>query len=436
MRTDPQSACAATGFVVNHARACQDVAARFDCFIFFRAPGSAAQGLIADNYSMKGFRIDTKSCDWGPMRGFVCADPRLSKRGDKGKSYRVKNIAWTQEALSGHINEKFFGNPTGEDVAAWKAGVMPIVISSARFNELQKAHILGDVWAVGDGCFEGRSMQTFTEEAGQTDRVTLPWRLMPVGNARNRWLHVDGEGWAQDHFVLCLQDQGHNFTQLYPVAVPKPIMFRGYETILGLINPGTERRGFKACVTADYDLFTIWPSRQDAMRGQQEAASHLAHMGARWRAVPSRGPNLRPWVVTGSGTVPARAGVPLGGLGNVPRLRGVDVRLQASGNTENYRYGDVSARLLILKTMLNTAVQGVGGYKGGNAVHHNDEAGNFALAKGSLAECLPVIAFVPRMGVFAVESLSDFRTMASIALKGSYQVVAKEQWLIEAGITQ
>ncbi len=319
MKTDPQSACGVTGFVVKHARACQDVADRTDCFIFFRAPGSAAQGLIAENYSMKGFRIDTKSCDWGPICGFVCADPRLSKPGDKGISYRVKNIAWTHDALTGHINEKFFGNPAGEDVAAWKAGVMPIVISGERFDHLRQAGILQEVRAVGAGSFEGTSSQTFTNGGGQTERLTLPWRLIPVGNARNPWLHVDGEGWAQNHFVLCLQ--GRNFRQLYPAEVSKPILFRGYETILGLINPGTERRGFKACVTADYDLFTIWPSRQDAMRGQHAVAFQLAHMGP----IAEKAPNIRPSAIRhGVGPVVSSAGAFLGGIGNLPRLPAVE----------------------------------------------------------------------------------------------------------------
>jgi hypothetical protein len=64
-------ACDLTGFVLEHCDAVESVANRTSCIISFRAPGKAAQGLIAEGYGMKGFRIDTKSCDWGPMCGFV-----------------------------------------------------------------------------------------------------------------------------------------------------------------------------------------------------------------------------------------------------------------------------------------------------------------------------------------------------------------------------
>src|SRR5258706_13157920 len=126
------SACKKTGFVMAHAGPCESVAERMSCIILFREPGKPAEGLIADNYGMKGFRIDTKSCNWGPMRGFVCADPRLSKPKDANSSYRTRNAEWTEEAIAGHIKHEWFGHPSGEDVEGWRASYMPIVLSSKR----------------------------------------------------------------------------------------------------------------------------------------------------------------------------------------------------------------------------------------------------------------------------------------------------------------
>jgi hypothetical protein len=105
MKVGAFAACAKTGFVVQHAAACEDVAQNANSIILFREPGMMAQTLIAEGYSMKGFRIDTKSCNWGPMAGFVCADPNLTK----DPAYAARNKVWTSEALSGHIVEKFFG---------------------------------------------------------------------------------------------------------------------------------------------------------------------------------------------------------------------------------------------------------------------------------------------------------------------------------------
>jgi hypothetical protein len=376
------------------------------CVISFRAPGKAAQGLIAEGYGMKGFRIDTKSCDWGPTCGFVCADPRLSKRNAEGGSYQAKNLHWTEEALGGHINTKFFekaqeGTAEAAAQAEWVADVMPIVLSATRIAELEGERIIAAA-ADGDGHKVGVAGQDFKD----LGRVTLPYRLVPVGNAGNGWL----KGATRDHYVLCVDRKARTaFQQLYPSGA-EPVTFRGFEAILGLCNPGTKGRGFKACVTADYDLFSIWPT---------------------WDDVNGKGG------MTGMHALSRVLGIDGGQSHNLPggpqRQDTVDTRLQAGGAREHWRYGDVSARVLTIKVMLNTALQSAG-YPGGNLVHHNDEAGNFALAKGSLAECLPLIAFVPGKGTKGVASLSDFKELAYLAADQGHRIVCKPDWCSEAGI--
>src|SRR5262249_26132032 len=117
-----------------------------------------------------------------------------------------------------------------------------------------------------------------------------------------------------------------------------PILFKGHETILGLINPGTKERGFKACVTADYDLFAIWEAQG---KGDRLALQHKL-----------------------AGELQARFNQPTAALpGGVARMGSVDTRLQAGGNREHHRFGDVSARVMHVKTMLNTALQS-GGFQG------------------------------------------------------------------------
>ena len=116
-------------------------------------------------------------------------------------------------------------------------------------------------------------------------------------------------------------------------------------------------------------------------------------------------------------------------------MNGVDDRLQSAGHREHHRFGDVSARVMLIKTMLNTALTGAAGYRGGNAIHHNDEAGNFALAKGNLAGCLPLIGFrPPPEATMLIETLSDFKELVLVARKLGYQERAKPEWLREAGI--
>lgn len=226
-------------------------ARRLDTCVLFREPGKSAQSLIADNYAMKGFRIDTKSCTWGPMRGFVCVDPRLSKAKSDGTSYASKNEEWTGEALEGHIVEKFFGKVDPLESADWKADVMPIVLSIKRIKELEaEGHITPTLQRGGGGAvyYTGMSTQSF---GGQS--VTFPWRLVSASGATNPWLKGD----TRDYYVLCV-DPNKGFVQKLPRHA-QPVLFRSYHTVLGMCNPGSKHLGFKACVTADYDLFAIWP---------------------------------------------------------------------------------------------------------------------------------------------------------------------------------
>jgi hypothetical protein len=265
---------------------------------------------------------------------------------------------------------------------------MPIVLSMDRIAEL-----VGEGVIAGSrdrlGHLVGVSSQEFTD----LGMLTLPWRLVPVGKASNPWL----KGASRDHHVLCVDTKVKAaFKQLYPSGAD-PVPFCGFEAILGLCNPGTKGSGFKACITADYDLFAIWPSGKDGMGTMHKAM--------------------------GGDELP----------GGVPRTSDVDERLKAGGHREHYRFGDVSPRVLTIKVMLNTALRSAG-YPGGNLIHHNDEAGNFALAKGSLSECLPLIAFVPGKGTKGIANLGHFKELADLAKKQGHRLVAKEAWLTEAGV--
>lgn len=390
MKTNRANACAVTGFVEPHAAACETVAKQMNCMILFREPGVMARGLIEEQYAMKGFRIDTKSCNWGPMSGFVCVDPRLTK----DSVYESRNATWTAEAVSGHIVEKFFGKV--ED-AAWTADVMPIVLSAARISELVAKRLIA---TRPDGT------DLVGESTAPKGGAVLPWRLVPVGNATNSWLRAGGGG--AGYYVLCVNRGAKQaFRQSYPKGAA-PVLFRGHETILGLINPGTKHRGFKACVTADYDLFSIWPRAS----GDNMAALHAINAEVLKRA--------------GAGATPL--------AGGVARMAGIDDRLQSQKHREHHRYGDVSARVMLIKTTLNSALMGVANYEGGNAIHHNDEAGNFALAKGTLSDCLPLIGFTPAHGTVLIENLADFKELVLAARAAGFEERAKPEWLREAGV--
>lgn len=358
-----------------------------------------AAGLIEEGYGMKGFRVDTKSCTWGPMAGFVCMDPRLTK----DEKYVSKNRTWTHEALSGEINAGFFGE--GVTDADWKGDVAPIVISQDRINFLVQQHII---------TYQKDSKNHLVGLSTATNGTTvLPWRLIPKATASQPWLK-DAQA---DHHVLCIDNTSKAvFKQELPDAhglqTPiQPVKFKGYECILGLCNPQTAPKfGFKACVTADYDLFSVWPGLSHG--GDRMATQHkIGGLGIQ-RDLP----------------------------GGVTRMDGVDTRLKGAGLQEHHRYGDVSARIMAVKALLNSGIQN----PIGNAVHHNDEAGNLALAKGTLQDCMPLVCFLPGIlakkqlsspETFLVETLADFKDLAEIASDFNFRIVAKPAWLKEAGVS-
>jgi hypothetical protein len=409
---DSRQACQETGFLEGHAKKCLEVAENLQTIIIFREPGVFATGLIEEGYGMKGFRIDTKSCNWGPMCGFVCVDNRLTK----DPAYHGRNAAWTQEAIRGQITECFFGQVKD---ATWAAGALPIVISQKRLNYLQDKGFI--VCSPGEGgCYRGVSI------SGST---TLPWVLFPAQICEDHfsWLGLNlGEGAGGPHFVLCVdkrQDQAASpFVQERCGATP--IEYLGHDAILGLTNPGTEDRGFKACVTADYDLFAIWPKKDKDPQAQRHLLNkdYDAKFKERFK---KKFDNLEPEIqqVQDADYLP-----------KIRSLSSVDIRLQDSEQWEHHRFGDVSARVMFVKTCLNTAI----GHKGGNAIHHNDEAGNKALAKGSLRACFPLIAFVPQPkgGIGLVKTLEDFGELIDYAESNSYTVNIKNSWASELNLSR
>src|SRR5579883_894520 len=80
LRGDP--AISETGMPLSHGRVFQWVADLENCVISSRAVGKMATQLLLESYATKGFHNKAKSCPWGPMAGFVMADPRFTKNPD------------------------------------------------------------------------------------------------------------------------------------------------------------------------------------------------------------------------------------------------------------------------------------------------------------------------------------------------------------------
>ena len=82
---------------VNHTRIKQ-VADKFCSVILIRCVSPDNASLNHANYETKGFHIKAKSCNFGPMREFICTEPLLSKQSFKKDGWK-KQKAYLEHAI-------------------------------------------------------------------------------------------------------------------------------------------------------------------------------------------------------------------------------------------------------------------------------------------------------------------------------------------------
>jgi hypothetical protein len=80
------------GFPLYISYAFLHTAAETNSVILSRVPGGVGSDLIEEGYDLKGFHIKAKSCNWGPMAGFICQLPIFNKQGVSKINYNTKEI--------------------------------------------------------------------------------------------------------------------------------------------------------------------------------------------------------------------------------------------------------------------------------------------------------------------------------------------------------
>jgi hypothetical protein len=208
---------ATAGFPDVHIAAFKQVSRANRMVISSRGLNPLCTDLLLEGYAAKGYHIKAKTCDWGPMAGFVPADHRYTKVSQSPEKQRTA----VAEAL--------------------RAGARrtPLVISSTRMEALR-----------GLGKF------IVTAHSG---------RLMTVEAA-------SGPGHAPHTFILVKQIDCRYWAICYPRPVGASadvarggraypgVQSAGLEPVLGLTNPGIKGApGFRSAVCGDYDLWCIFP---------------------------------------------------------------------------------------------------------------------------------------------------------------------------------
>jgi hypothetical protein len=262
--------------------------------ILTRVPGKAATDLIKSDYCMKSFYVHAKSCNWGPMAGFVAHLPALNKKG-------VSNIAFNQKS---HLEtEKKFKNLAGEKITA--SPFIPLGLTESAFNDhlkadLQKNGYFNEIDDMIVGITYDKDKTVLIEYLLQWKAVTMPGNLSSVLYAYHRNIYIKrdvGETYKPylqishgqlefskdddrdlsipnpttypylpDPLAIKLQhifDEG--WKELYKkdksISIPTATSLTTYYPIYVAQNPyRTYDEGDpRNAVTGDYDLFAVWP---------------------------------------------------------------------------------------------------------------------------------------------------------------------------------
>ena len=242
---DTRTACERSGMPLAHAECFQRVATQLGCVISSRSVGVCATGLLLENYATKGFHVKAKSCNWGPMAGFVLSDPRFTKRGV------------SPDALEGQRRDLHSA------ISTWHATETPVYISEERRKEVE-------------------SKGWMTRAGGNINEMQYlaapppPMRARPMRFVLRRMLDgVPGARGKQMWAVLYAASE--TALPSSPTAPNRPDPGE-LLPVMAMVNPNCPpgvKETYRAAMTGDYDLWGIFPR-----------ASQLQPRGKDKRAVP------------------------------------------------------------------------------------------------------------------------------------------------------
>lgn len=217
------SAVNEVGMVPSHAEAFMRIARQQGCVISSRALGQVCRGLAEEGYDSKGFRIKAKTCNFGPMAGFVCRNPSFSKLG-------AAHAGPQEDAHRHALNDT--------DHVGWRAGLQQICISEARRG-----------WLEANGYANTQPLATADTRWGTVAHPVRAIYLM------RREMHDGDSVWALYETSEPLDTKASLRRSPWDSLAKRPMT--------ALVNPypAWGPGHYKNAVTGDYDLFAVWPQR-------------------------------------------------------------------------------------------------------------------------------------------------------------------------------
>jgi len=199
------------GFPLKDIEAFKCVARRNRMVISSRELNPLCTDLMLDGYASKGFHIKAKTCDWGPMAGFVPTDERFTKAGQSIEQQRSAIL----------------------DALSHGSRPVPLAVSATRLDRLHDT-----------GAFD-----SLTKIDAQTLTVSAS---PPAGGTSYDFVLTKR---PDDYWAICYAGEPPPHLRHDAVAAVS-----GHYPVTGLSNPSrTNHFDVKAAVCGDYDLWCVFP---------------------------------------------------------------------------------------------------------------------------------------------------------------------------------
>lgn len=367
------------GMPDSHAEQFSLIAQNERCVIMSRAPGPKCLQLLEQGYDTKGFRVHGKSCDWGPMAGFVLRDPKLNKKGLDNEGFNRREHA---EAM-GDTNH-----------AGWSAGVTPLKLYQQRVD-----------WLLANGLqVNAMGADIILGTANHNTGIHFAYALIKE--------QVGGQGvWGVyfDNSKSPYRQEVGPASRSYRRESAWNIFDTRFEAMLAMTNPSGHASwpagDFRNAITGDYDLFAVWPMAD---------------------AYDPEGADRRLF-----GTAQARTD----NTGANPLIDQMEHDFTRVGaHAQATKIGNITNRIYLICQLLNSAIGQAhsatsipqGPHPKRNVCWHSDES-----ARPGVDDVdLPLIAFAPSGAEFGIENINDFRDFVNACIDHEINVTLAEGWIL------
>lgn len=273
------------GFPLKIVNAFLETADNLDCIVMSRTPEGPTTTLIDDGYDLKGFEIKSKSCNWGPMAGFLCKLPPLNKVG-------FDKIKYNYGYLVGFYT-KWTSKPK-PDKRTYKQLFQPIRITEERKKELftDKDNIFGlgeidkDYTVIDENHIYGHcsnfeenskiEMEYLLIKDAENDLWQIFHGEISYKKGEQRMVYTGDEeptffSKKDSEVVKLISAPNKNSNPVLAITVSEEIrnfkhlgdrllLFYPVEGAINVYPPySADAEKHKNCVTGDYDLFACWP---------------------------------------------------------------------------------------------------------------------------------------------------------------------------------